>query len=85
MRVREHFLLGTEKVTISVTAKDDDARIQLFETAIETILVRYQEEFGAKQCKDLLSRIAALDVAAPNWRLSPDQSCWNETQRLGER
>ena len=81
MRIREHFLLGTERVTISVTAKDDTTRGALFETAIATILTRFQEEFGKELCKGLVNRIGAIDVTEPNWRLNPDDSCWNQAER----
>lgn len=80
MRIREHFLLGTEQVTISVTAKNDTTRSALFETAIGTILTRFQEEFGKEQCGRLIKRLGAIDVEEPNWRLHPDDSCWNQAQ-----
>ncbi len=81
MRIREHFLLGTDRVTVSVTAKDDTERGALFETAIVTILTRFQEEFGEAQCDGLIKRISAIDVTEPEWRLNPDDSCWNQAQR----
>ena len=80
MRVREHFLLGTDRATISVTAKTDCERETLFRHAIESILVRYQEEFGEEAAKTFTAQLAAGGWNAGKsveWRIRPEDSCWN--------
>jgi|GEM_PF-3724375 len=77
MRVREHFLLGTDKATISVTAKTDCEREILFHHAIESILARYQEEFGEEASKTFTTQLATRDWNTVEWRIRPEDSCWN--------
>jgi uncharacterized protein YllA (UPF0747 family) len=78
MRVREHFLLGTEDATISVTAKRDCKRQDLFRYAVAAIMTRYQEEFGEAACRALVDELAHSDFSRPEWRLNPEDSCWNQ-------
>ncbi|MCL6597400.1 MAG: hypothetical protein K6T81_01515 [Alicyclobacillus macrosporangiidus] len=77
MRRREHVLLGTNEVTLSVTAKTDLTRTQLFEFAAAALLARYEEEFGTEARKRLVQSLAAADLSQPAWRLRPEDSCWN--------
>lgn len=78
MRVREHFLLGTEVATISVTARNDCTRDALFRHAIQSILERYNEEFGKEAYNAFLKDLAAMTPSSVNWRLKPEDSCWSE-------
>lgn len=80
MRVREHFLLGTEQATISVTAKSDYDRKELFRHAVESILARYQEEFGADACQVLVESLQSTKRSNINWRLRPEDSCWSHVE-----
>lgn len=80
MRVREHFLLGTEQVTISVTAKTDCDRQALFRLALDSILTRYQEEFGVDACQALVKSLQSTKRADINWRLRPEDSCWSHVE-----
>ncbi len=80
MRVREHFLLGTEQATISVTAKSDCGRRELFRHAVESILTRYQEEFGVEACQTLVESLQSTKRTDINWRLRPEDSCWNRVE-----
>ncbi|QQE81009.1 hypothetical protein [Alicyclobacillus sp. SO9] len=79
MRVREHFLLGTEKATISVTARDSSTRRDLFQSALDAILTRYEEEFGRDESQTLLESLANRQVKQTHWRLRPEDSCWNQS------
>lgn len=82
MKVREHFLLGTEMATISVTAKTDCDRTALFQHAVESILARYQEEFGADTCKAFLEYLAAAKRGPVDWRIRPEDSCWSRAEAV---
>ncbi|SFU31855.1 hypothetical protein [Alicyclobacillus macrosporangiidus] len=77
MRRREHVLLGTDEVTLSVTAKTDLTRPRLFEFAVLALLARYEEEFGSDARKRLAQSLADADLSRPAWRLRPEDSCWN--------
>ncbi|GLG01168.1 hypothetical protein Alches_12070 [Alicyclobacillus hesperidum subsp. aegles] len=80
MRIREHFLLGTEQATISVTAKTDCERPALFRHAVDSILTRYQEEFGVDACQALVQSLKSTKRPDINWRLRPEDSCWNHVE-----
>ncbi|QSO52747.1 hypothetical protein JZ785_02115 [Alicyclobacillus curvatus] len=86
MRVREHFLLGTDQATISVTARGTQDRETLFIHALNAILEKYKEEFGpehaAKAADDLRTAVES-DTASTttNWRLRDEDSCWTEAKR----
>ena len=80
MKVREHFLLGTEEATISVTAKANSERQALFRHAVESILTRYQEEFGTEACKLLVESLQSTKRLDINWRLRPEDSCWSHME-----
>jgi len=77
LKVREHFLLGTEHATVSVTAKADCNRQTLFHRAIEMILARYQEEFGLAAYRVLVESLQSSARQEINWRLRPEDSCWS--------
>ncbi|MCL6517099.1 hypothetical protein [Alicyclobacillus sp.] len=77
MRRREHLLLGTNDVTLSVTAKSDLTREQLFEAAVSALMTRFQEEFGAEARRRLARSLADGDLPETEWRLRPEDSCWN--------
>ncbi|MCL6452956.1 MAG: hypothetical protein K6T78_04900 [Alicyclobacillus sp.] len=77
MRVREHFLLGTDTATITVTAKGDCARDALFRHAVASILTRYQEEFGEEACRAFMQQLARAPLQPSTWRLQPEDSCWS--------
>ena len=84
MRVREHFLLGTGRATISVTARGTEDRETLFIHAIDAILAKYTEEFGPQNAAKLVEglRIAIdSDTSGLTWRLSDEDSCWTEVKR----
>lgn len=78
MRTREHFLLGTETVTISVTARGEITRQGLFAEAIRVILARHTEEYGSAETQALLERVQQEDLKE-KWRIRPEDSCWNQT------
>lgn len=81
MKMREHFLLGTKEATISVTAKTDCLRKDLFAHAVLSILARYQEEFGKEACEELVQQLASTDLPTFDWRLRPEDSCWNHSNQ----
>ncbi|WP_026962324.1 hypothetical protein [Alicyclobacillus herbarius] len=84
MRVREHFLLGTEMATISVTAKRECRREDLFLHVMEAIVSRYQEEFGLDARERLLAELVGKSHFGPlTWRLRPEDSCWSHAEKLG--
>ncbi|MCL6443805.1 MAG: hypothetical protein K6T83_10190 [Alicyclobacillus sp.] len=80
MRVREHFLLGTETATISVTAKVDCNREFLFQHAAESILARYREEFGREAYLAFIQQLSEKAPSNVEWRLRPEDSCWNQVK-----
>lgn len=81
MKVREHFLLGTEQATISVTARANCERQALFRHAVESILSRFEQEFGATACQDLVESLQSTKRSEINWRLRPEDSCWDNVEK----
>lgn len=80
MMVREHFLLGTQEATISVTAKSKIARDTLFRHAMECLLARYLEEFGPELYKAFIHDLVSSPREQIGWRLKPEDSCWANDQ-----
>ncbi|MCL6593189.1 MAG: hypothetical protein K6T31_04365 [Alicyclobacillus sp.] len=80
MRRREHVLLGTDEVTLSVTAKVDLKREELFQLAVLALLTRYEEEFGPEAQQRFSEFLAKADLSHKGWRLSPEDSCWKNTE-----
>ncbi|QSO46029.1 hypothetical protein [Alicyclobacillus mengziensis] len=84
MRVREHFLLGTGRATISVTARGTEDRETLFIHAMDAILAKYTEEFGPQNAVKLVEGLRMAidsDASGVTWRLSEEDSCWAEVKR----
>nr|WP_236819974.1 hypothetical protein [Alicyclobacillus tolerans] len=63
---------------MSATAKLDLNRAQLFQSAIDALMLRYQEELGRQEVERFLTTWLASGVQPPNWRLHPKDSCWNQ-------
>lgn len=78
MKVREHFMLGTELATITATAKRQCGRADLFYHVLESILARYQEEFGKEAYLKLRQHLSSVTPETVDWRLRPEDSCWHQ-------
>lgn len=85
MRIREHVLLGTQSVTVSATAKTDLSREELFTEAARALLFRYQEEFGREAVEAMLRAWLTQGVPNTEWRLRPEDSCWETMRGNGQR
>ena len=84
MKLREHFLLGTNHATISCTAKGDEDRHSLFVYSMTAIMARYEEEFGKEAALTLIEALRTPvedGSSSTTWRLRDEDSCWSEAKR----
>jgi hypothetical protein len=82
VRTREHFLLGTEYATISVTAKQQIERSALFQYAVKAVLTRYREEFGDSALEAVLAQLTDMEWQDEDWRIRPEDSCWENVKHM---